>query len=261
MVVPSKILAIGALGVVAVALVGMVVGFGHPAAGWQPATEVPGDRLSAALPAAHYRDMNGKIRGPNREYTSRLATLVGHGPALMDAVNFDPKLRAEAVARRAARRAYSGAPPSIPHPVDANDVTSCYQCHGEGKVIGPLIAPKISHQRYTNCTQCHAPVVTETPGGSQGLEVKNEFVGVVSSGRGSRAYIGAPPTIPHATSMREDCTSCHGTLGLTGLRSSHPWRVNCTQCHAPSAVLEQARFDDPSPPPWAGETTGQTTGK
>ena len=29
-------------------------------------------------------------------------------------------------------------------------------------VIGTLIAPKISHQRYTNCTQCHAPVEVGT---------------------------------------------------------------------------------------------------
>ncbi len=250
----SKILVIATLCVSAVALVGMLVGFGHPAPAWQPIAGPPVDHMTAALPAVAYRDMNGKARGPNREYTSNLATLVGHGPALMEPVAFDAKLRAEAVARRAARRAYNGAPPVIPHPVDANDVTSCYQCHGDGKVIGDLIAPKISHQRYTNCTQCHAPVAVGVPGDSQGLEVSNGFVGLASSGRGTRAYVGAPPTIPHATSMRENCTSCHGTLGLTGLRSSHPWRVNCQQCHAPSATLDQARFDDPSPPPWAGET-------
>ena len=257
MAIPSKVLAIGAMGVVAIALVGMVVGFGHPVPGWQPPQDQPAEQLSGVLPAVHYRDMDGKGRGPNRAYTSNLTTLAGQGPALMEPIAFDPKLRAEAVAKRAARRAYNGAPPTIPHPVDSNDVTSCYQCHGEGKVIGTLIAPKISHQRYTNCTQCHAPVEVGTPGDSPGLEVKNEFIGVASSGRGTRAYAGAPPTIPHATTMRENCTSCHGTLGLTGLRSSHPWRVNCTQCHAPSATLDQVRFDDPSPPPWAGETSGK----
>jgi len=253
MVVPSKLLAIGASCVVAVALVGMLVGFGHPAPAWTPTVEVPVDNLTAALPAVIYREMNGKARGPNRSYTSNLATLIGHGPDLMEPVAFDAKARAEAVARRASRRAYSGAPPTIPHPVDANDVTSCYQCHGEGKVIGELIAPKISHQRYTNCTQCHAPVAVGTPGTADELIVDNTFTGLPSPGRGVRAYAGAPPTVPHATSMRENCTSCHGTLGLTGLRSSHPWRVNCLQCHAPSAALDQIRFDDPSPPPWAGE--------
>lgn len=254
---PSKVLLIGASCVIAVALVGMLVGFGHPAPAWQPTTAPPSDQLTASLPAVDYREMSGKNRGPNRSYTSDLATLVGHGPALMDAVLLDPKLRAEAVARRAARRAYNGAPPVIPHPVDANDVTSCYQCHGEGKVIGSLIAPRISHQRYTNCTQCHAPVAVGTPGEADELVVANEFKGQVSAGKGSRAYAGAPPTLPHSTNMRENCMSCHGTLGLSGLRTPHPWRVNCLQCHTPSAELDQVRFDDPSLPPWAGETNGK----
>jgi nitrate reductase (cytochrome), electron transfer subunit len=257
MVVPSKIMLIGAACVVALALVGMLVGFGHPAPAWQPGLAPQIDRTTASLPAVVYRDMNGKERGPNRGYASNLATLVGHGPALMETVLLDPTLRAEAVERRAARRAYSGAPPVIPHPIDANDVTSCYQCHGEGKVIGSLIAPKISHQRYTNCTQCHAPVAVGTPGTSEALVVGNDFQGQASPGRGSRAYSGAPPTIPHSTLMRESCTSCHGTLGLPGLRTPHPWRVNCQQCHTPSATLDQVRFDDPSLPPWAGETSGK----
>lgn len=257
MPVPSRVLGIGAACVVAIALVGMLVGFGHPAPGWQPTVAPPGDQLTASLPAVVYRDMNGKARGPNRGYTSDLATLVGRGPEVTTAVLVDPGLRAEAVARRAARRAYNGAPPVIPHPVDANDVTSCYQCHGEGKVIGSLIAPKISHQRYTNCTQCHAPVAVGTPGEADELVVANDFHGQGSAGKGTRAYIGAPPTIPHSTLMRENCMSCHGTLGLAGLRTPHPWRVNCSQCHVPSAALDQARFDDPSPPPWAGETLGK----
>ncbi len=247
MAAPSQVLTIGALCVVAVALVGMLVGFGHPVPTWQPMPEPPIDHLTAALPAVVYRDMDGKARGPNRGYVSSLATLTGQGPDLMTPVAFDAATRAAAVARRAARRAYNGAPPTIPHPVDANDVTSCYQCHGEGKVIGALIAPKISHQRYTNCTQCHAPVAVGTPGQSDGLLVVNDFVGQISSGRGTRAYAGAPPTIPHHTAMRENCTSCHGTLGLSGLRSSHPWRVNCLQCHAPNATLEKSGLDQ-SPP-------------
>jgi cytochrome c-type protein NapB len=254
MALSSKVLAIGAMSAVALALVGMVVGFGHPAPGWQPPPSPVVHATGHELPAVLYHEMNGKARGPNRAYTSDLATAVGHAPPITEGQPFDAKLRAEAVARRKARRAYNGAPPTIPHPVDANDVTSCYQCHGEGKVIGELVAPRISHQRYTNCTQCHAPVAVGAPGTVEGFEVVNTFVGAPSAGRGQRAYAGAPPTIPHTTSMREDCASCHGNLGLVGLRTSHPWRANCTQCHAPSAALDQARFTDPSPPPWAGET-------
>lgn len=253
MAAPAKGLTVGALAVVAVAVVGMLVGFGHPAPGWRPPVPATAALAGEALPAPLYRDMRGKDRGPNRGYTSDLATLVGHAPDLFAAQPFDAALRAAAVARRAARRAYNGAPPVIPHPVDANEVTSCYACHGEGRVIGDLVAPRISHQRYTNCTQCHAPVAAGAPGAVAGFEVGNDFSGAPSAGRGQRAYAGAPPTIPHTTHMREDCASCHGTLGLAGLRTSHPWRANCTQCHAPSAQLDQARFAEPGPPPWAGE--------
>lgn len=254
MALSSKVLTLGASAVAGIALVGLLVGFGQPAPGWRPQSSP--DAIAApagVLPAVVYREMSGKGRGPNRDYISDLATATGPLPQPGEDKPVDPQLRAEAVARRAARRAYSGAPPVIPHPVDANDVTSCYQCHGEGKVIGNLIAPRISHQRYTNCTQCHAPVAVGAPGTVGGFEVANTFVGQASAGRGSRAYVGAPPTIPHSTHMRENCMSCHGQLSQPGLRTPHPWRVNCTQCHAPSAGLDQSRFEDPSPPPWAGE--------
>ncbi|MBK6532709.1 MAG: hypothetical protein IPF99_24875 [Deltaproteobacteria bacterium] len=38
--------------------------------------------------------------------------------------------------------------------------------------------------------------------------------------------------------MRGRCESCHGVLSQ-GIRSTHPWRESCTQCHAPSAALDQ----------------------
>ncbi|WP_442485889.1 hypothetical protein [Aeoliella sp. SH292] len=45
--------------------------------------------------------------------------------------------------------------------------------------------------------------------------------------------------------MRSDCTTCHGELGKEGLRSSHPWRVNCTQCHAPSRGFDWLPLEAP----------------
>ena len=256
---PGRILTIGALAVVALALAGLLVGFGSPAPGWQPPAHERPESPAGVLPAVPYLQMDGKARGPNRGYESHLSTLVQHRPELLATVAVDPQLRAEAVARRAARRAYAGAPPTIPHPVDANDVTSCYQCHGEGTVIDNVVAPKISHQRYTNCTQCHAPVMVGTPGTSEGLVVENRFAGVVSNGKGSRAYAGAPPTVPHPLLMRENCTSCHGTLGLAGMKTPHPWRVNCLQCHALDAQQQQPAAGDPAPPPWDGETLKAAT--
>jgi len=42
--------------------------------------------------------------------------------------------------------------------------------------------------------------------------------------------------------MREDCMSCHGPQGLFGLRTPHPDRPSCLQCHVPNAELDQHNF-------------------
>ncbi|MFM2090635.1 MAG: hypothetical protein RLZZ127_1124 [Planctomycetota bacterium] len=241
---------VAGMAVVAVALVGFVVGLGHPAPAWTaPERTAPVPVPGGHLPAVTYAEMDGKARGPNRDYRSRLETLVEHRPGVLDPVQTSAASRAAAVAARALRRAYNGAPPVIPHPVlDTNEVASCFQCHGDGRIIDGLIAPKMSHQPYTNCTQCHAPVAVGTPGITDELVVPNGFVGAPSAGRGPRAYPGAPPQIPHSTHMRENCMSCHGLLGSAGLRTPHPDRVNCQQCHAPAAHLDQRRFDAAIPP-------------
>jgi cytochrome c-type protein NapB len=45
--------------------------------------------------------------------------------------------------------------------------------------------------------------------------------------------------VPHTTWMRNDCLSCHGRTASPGLETTHAWRKNCLQCHAPSAELDQ----------------------
>ncbi len=141
-----------------------------------------------------------------------------------------------AVKRRAGRRAFDGAPPVVPHPVDATSSANCRVCHAEGLVVRDVVAPRMSHPEMGNCTQCHVPSGGGVPGVASEWSLAlaaNDFVGKASVGRGSRAWPGAPPTIPHATWMRENCSSCHGTTGLAGLRTSHPERALCTQCHVP----------------------------
>lgn len=49
-------------------------------------------------------------------------------------------------------------------------------------------------------------------------------------------------TIPHGTQLRSDCLSCHGPPGLVGLRTPHPDRQACVQCHAPNAELDEYHF-------------------
>ena len=48
-----------------------------------------------------------------------------------------------------------------------------------------------------------------------------------------------PSTFLDAASlMRERCDSCHG-VWAGALRTTHPWRQNCVQCHTPSAARDQ----------------------
>jgi cytochrome c-type protein NapB len=141
---------------------------------------------------------------------------------------------------RASRRAYNGAPPIIPHSIQNTNDAACYACHSNGMQMAGLKASVMSHQFLANCTQCHA---SPPPAPFQTIdsEVATNFVGLPAPKAGQRAYSGAPPTIPHSQWMRQNCLACHGSPnGWAGMESTHPWRTNCTQCHAPSAVLDQA---------------------
>jgi cytochrome c-type protein NapB len=96
----------------------------------------------------------------------------------------------------------------------------------------------MSHPHLAHCTQCHAPARPQVPGVErQAPMAGNEFVGRAETS-GERAWPGAPPTLPHATWMRQRCDSCHGVLA-EGIHTTHPQRANCLQCHGPSARLDQ----------------------
>lgn len=133
---------------------------------------------------------------------------------------------------RAARRAYDGAPPVIPHaPLGG----ACVTCHTNTarEVPGIGTAPPNPHlqtlglSETVNCRQCH---VFQN---STNEYVASTFVGLPQDlRRGSRLYPSAPPTIPHRLFMREDCASCHtGGAVRPEIRCSHPERLNCVQCH------------------------------
>ncbi len=132
-----------------------------------------------------------------------------------------------------------GAPPTIPHPVEQQTDANCLACHGNGMKIGERIASRMSHALLSNCTQCHI-ATPSLPFATARESIESEFVGVYRAGVGARAWTGAPPAIPHSTWMRQECASCHGLVARPGLRTTHIWRTNCTQCHAPSATLDQA---------------------
>jgi nitrate reductase (cytochrome), electron transfer subunit len=180
--------------------------------------------------------------------TDRFGTAVKSLPATAGQPSYDlfaeikPSEQAKAASGqlRASRRAYNGAPPVIPHAVENTTDSACYACHSNGMQMAGLKASVMSHQFLANCIQCHAPP-PPAPFQSIDATVSSSFVGLPAPQAGERAYPGAPPTIPHSQWMREHCLACHGgPNGWSGMESTHPWRSNCTQCHAPSAVLDQS---------------------
>jgi cytochrome c-type protein NapB len=137
---------------------------------------------------------------------------------------------------RADRRAYDGAPPIIPHrPFGA----ACGACHHRRGQSVPDVgfAPASPHAgtRYdggtTRCRQCHVFRTTDE------LYVASVFAGLRQDlSAGDRASGGAPPRIPHRILMRENCGSCHdGPAAREEIRTSHPERTRCRQCHVPVA--------------------------
>lgn len=218
---------------ISIAIVGYLIGLREPE---QLYHAPPADRASDghAPPAVAYAELPTQPLGPNANRRSSLADLKFDHPGSLDMVMRSDELRQAALVDRAKNRAYDGAPPTIPHPVSTSSANGCLACHGNGLKVGDRIASRMSHPFMTNCTQCH---VEQAPG-----PVATTFVGLFRSGPGERASPAAPPTIPHHTWMRQDCTSCHGLVTRPGTRTTHPWLTNCTQCHAPSAVLDQVEF-------------------
>lgn len=156
---------------------------------------------------------------------------------------------------RTDRRAFDGAPPTIPHEIPQHSSASCMTCHGpDSKVqISGIVPSQISHPYFANCTQCHVPAdglrqFTEEE--RSRLVVDNDFNGLLMVGEGTRAFKGAPPTVPHPLWMRQNCMSCHGPGRQNAIRTSHPTRGNCLQCHAPNGEL-----DNRERLPWVSPST------
>jgi cytochrome c-type protein NapB len=200
-----------------------------------------------------YAEVDRRRAGPNAGFHSRLATLVAPpGPGGAAPAELTGEQRLEAIAQRQSRRAFDGAPPVVPHPIAQDSSGACLACHGNGMVIKDRVVSKISHAHFGACTQCHVPAATGPRIASDpallAAPADNLFAGAAAPVRGDRAWPGAPPTIPHSTLMRSDCNSCHGPAGLYGLRTPHPDRQNCAQCHAPNAVLDQRHWLSHSKP-------------
>lgn len=188
-------------------------------------------------PAVGYEQMGRASMGPNANWRTQIDAAMTETNLLVEQP-FDADKRRAEVDKRRLRRAYAGAPPVVPHPIDQRGAAACMVCHERGLRVGDVTAPRMSHEVYFSCTQCHVEANNLNVSGAFQPQ-PNQFEGSNAAGLGDRAWPGAPPTIPHATWMRENCNSCHNPQQNPGLATSHPWRQSCTQCHAPSADLDQ----------------------
>jgi cytochrome c-type protein NapB len=145
-----------------------------------------------------------------------------------------PAAVARSTGERATTRAYDGAPPPIPHDPSLG---ACLTCHDDDgtEIAGVGVAPASPHGAapaagaMQRCRQCHVPVATNA------MFVASRFAGVRQGPwKGARATPGAPPTIPHALQLRENCLTCHAGPGARAeIRTTHPERARCRQCHVP----------------------------
>jgi cytochrome c-type protein NapB len=203
--------------------------------------------------AVDYRDIAAAGFGPNAEFKSRLSSLRSGPSGGSSQTRFASET--ELRAKRESRRAYDGAPPIVPHPIAQNSAAVCMQCHTEATIIGDVVAPAISHPTYTSCTQCH--VSSEGLGSRWNtaefdLHTGNRFAGDHEKKIAEQAYPDSPLTIPHTLHMRQNCLSCHGELGTSPIRTTHPERTSCLQCHVPSSDVDKRNFGE-SPFPFVKE--------
>ncbi len=239
--------------ILAVAMGFSVVGFLH-------ATDRNGPQQSPLVTATASADANSTRQQPTYADERRLASGVGmdwnqemavfRGPARTDAVTLAGTDKATDLRERAQRRAFDGAPPTIPHPIRQNAVAECLGCHEQGLRLRDRTAHALSHDAYSQCTQCHVVSSAPMPGHvptPDAAAVGNLFQGDTGPTQGPRAWSGAPPVVPHRTLMRENCMSCHGPNGRDALRSTHPDRQQCEQCHASQAARNLGIFTEQRP--------------
>jgi cytochrome c-type protein NapB len=188
---------------------------------------VPEQRVGKPIPSE---------AGPFRDLREELHPVVVGSPS--------PHVVVPTRLERRERRVYEGAPPWIPHPVSAEldrnqDCTPCHNFGGYNPGIRTY-SPRSPHPEFTNCLQCHVPRLTNE------LFTPTDWVTPPwpEYGQGSE-LVGAPPPIPHTLQLREHCLSCHGgSSAAPDVRTTHPERFNCRQCHLPT-VDEGAVFSRP----------------
>lgn len=153
-------------------------------------------------------------------------------------------------------RAYPGAPPRIPHPLTADEfrTDACRTCHERGgfSVRFAAYVPLTPHPERGICLQCHVGLDSvigasapdpnpnarcpqcHAPDGKPKPEVSATWPSTVWPTLARLTPDQDPPPIPHDLPYRENCLTCHaGQAAVEEIRTKHPERANCRQCHVP----------------------------
>jgi nitrate reductase (cytochrome), electron transfer subunit len=169
-------------------------------------------------------------------------------------------------------RAYPGAPPRIPHALSPDEFRTgvCASCHERGGYSLRFAAyvPVTPHPDLGMCLQCHVgddgvmglasaaadpnsrcPLCHGPSGGRPRPEASATWPTTVWPMPVPRIPGRLPPPIPHDLQLRGNCVACHaGPSAVADLRTSHPERADCRQCH----VAVDSKADDFTRRPWDG---------
>jgi nitrate reductase (cytochrome), electron transfer subunit len=231
---PGRLIQVILAVAIGLALIGYFTGVRAPRAVSAPYTATSPAPSSSAVPGQPYWELRDRRFGPNSRVSSEISVFQRGFAPVTEERRATAEEKTAALEDRARGRAYAGAPPVIPHAIDELSSLACLACHEAGAAVAGKLAPPMSHSKRDACTQCHVPA-QDRPGWMQREAPQpwagNTFGGLPELPAGSRAWPGAPPTLAHPAWMRERCTSCHGVAARPGLRTPHPWRPSCPQCH------------------------------
>ena len=151
-------------------------------------------------------------------------------------------------------RSYPGAPPRVPHGLTPNEFrtggcTTCHERGGFSQRFGAYV-PVTPHPEMGQCLQCHVGnaqlMAISLPGTDSSARCRQCHS--LSGGRWTDSTLswtpmawpeiarvrrqGDPPLIPHTLEMRANCLACHSPpSAVAEIRTSHPERAACRQCH------------------------------
>ena len=115
--------------------------------------------------------------------------------------------------------------PVTPHP----ELTDCLQCHVADDAVVGISLPNDAPDAL--CRQCHAPGVVRS--GHANDNERSALWPVVQA----TSSADPPPPIPHELTLRSNCVACHaGPAAVQEIRTSHPERASCLQCHVTSSA-------------------------